>query len=96
LTHQWTYSPRRFMMGTRSGSLDRLLLHFIAKRTPYSDVDFKILNKESGLLGVSGVSSMTVTFQQQRLTAISELPCSRDALLSDCAVFGSSTLHSRL
>ena len=47
-----------FMMGTRSGSLDPSVVTFIAEKehlTP--DEISKILNKESGLLGVSGVSS---------------------------------------
>lgn len=47
-----------FMMGTRSGSLDPSVITFIAEKenlTP--DEVSKILNKESGLLGVSGVSS---------------------------------------
>ena len=45
-------------MGTRSGSLDPSVVTFIAEKehlTP--DEISKILNKESGLLGVSGVSS---------------------------------------
>ena len=47
-----------FVMGTRSGSLDPSVVTFIAEKehlTP--DEISKILNKESGLLGVSGVSS---------------------------------------
>lgn len=47
-----------FMMGTRSGSLDPSVITFIAEKehlTP--DEISNILNKESGLLGVSGVSS---------------------------------------
>ncbi|MDD6988719.1 acetate/propionate family kinase [Ruminococcus sp.] len=47
-----------FMMGTRSGSLDPSVVTFIAEKehlTP--DEISKILNKESGLLGVSGISS---------------------------------------
>lgn len=47
-----------FMMGTRSGSLDPSVVTFIAEKehlTP--DEVSKILNKESGLLGISGVSS---------------------------------------
>lgn len=47
-----------FMMGTRSGNLDPSIVTFIAEKehlTPQEMSD--ILNKESGLLGVSGVSS---------------------------------------
>ena len=47
-----------FMMGTRSGSLDPSVVTFIAEKehlTP--DEISKILNKESGLLGISGISS---------------------------------------
>ena len=45
-------------MGTRSGSLDPSVVTFIAEKehlTP--DEISKILNKESGLLGISGISS---------------------------------------
>ena len=47
-----------FMMGTRSGSLDPSVVTFIAEKehlTPQELSD--LLNKQSGLLGVSGVSS---------------------------------------
>lgn len=47
-----------FMMGTRSGSLDPSVVTFIAEKenlTP--DEVNKILNKESGMLGISGISS---------------------------------------
>lgn len=47
-----------FMMGTRSGSLDPSVVTFIAEKenmTP-SEMD-TMLNKKSGLLGVSGISS---------------------------------------
>ena len=47
-----------FMMGTRSGSLDPSVVTFIAEKENLSpDEVSKILNKESGLLGISGVSS---------------------------------------
>lgn len=47
-----------FMMGTRSGSLDPSVITFIAEKENVSaDKMLKILNKESGLLGISGVSS---------------------------------------
>ena len=47
-----------FMMGTRSGSLDPSVITFIAEKENVSAEEMlKILNKESGLLGVSGVSS---------------------------------------
>lgn len=47
-----------FMMGTRSGSLDPSVVTFIAEKehlTPQEVSD--ILNKQSGLLGISGISS---------------------------------------
>ncbi len=47
-----------FMMGTRSGSLDPSVVTFIAEKENLSIDDVNtILNKKSGLLGVSGVSS---------------------------------------
>lgn len=45
------------MMGTRSGSIDPAILVFLQRKFGYSADDLdRILNKESGLLGVSGVS----------------------------------------
>jgi acetate kinase len=46
------------IMGTRSGNLDPAIMEFIAKKENL-DIDgiMKILNKESGVLGISGVSS---------------------------------------
>ncbi len=47
-----------FMMGTRSGSLDPSVVTFLAEKEHYSPEEMsKILNKESGILGISGVSS---------------------------------------
>jgi acetate kinase len=47
-----------FMMGTRSGSLDPSVITFIAEKEALTPDEIStILNKESGLLGVSGVSS---------------------------------------
>ena len=47
-----------FMMGTRSGSLDPSVVTFIAEKEGLSISDMEtVLNKKSGLLGVSGVSS---------------------------------------
>lgn len=47
-----------FMMGTRSGSLDPSVVTFIQEREGLSAADMDtILNKKSGLLGISGVSS---------------------------------------
>lgn len=46
------------MMGTRSGDIDPSVYYYIQKVTGLSnDEVFKLLNKESGLKGVSGVSS---------------------------------------
>ncbi len=45
------------MMGTRSGSIDPAILIYLMRHRGYSaDVLDKILNTESGLLGVSGIS----------------------------------------
>lgn len=47
-----------FMMGTRSGSLDPSVVTFIEEKENLSPKEMdKILNKKSGLLGISGVSS---------------------------------------
>ena len=45
-------------MGTRSGDLDPAILTYLSRRldAPVSDID-QIINKESGLLGLSGLSS---------------------------------------
>jgi len=53
------FSPNAgIMMGTRTGDIDYSIIDFYMKQTnsTLEDVD-KILNKQSGLLGVSGVSS---------------------------------------
>ncbi len=46
------------VMGTRSGDLDPAILVYLARRldASVSDID-RIINKESGLLGISGLSS---------------------------------------
>jgi acetate kinase len=47
-----------FMMGTRTGTLDPSALTFIAEKENLSPADInRICNKESGVLGVSGVSN---------------------------------------
>ena len=47
-----------FMMGTRSGSLDPSVVTFIADKEGLSLSEMEtVLNKQSGLLGVSGISS---------------------------------------
>ncbi len=47
-----------FMMGTRSGTLDPSALTFIAEKENLSAADInRICNKESGMLGISGVSN---------------------------------------
>ena len=45
-------------MGTRSGNIDPMVLQYLNRSTllPYDDI-FHLLNHESGLLGVSGISS---------------------------------------
>ena len=46
------------IMGTRSGSIDPSIIEFICKKENISVKDcLNILNKESGLLGISGISS---------------------------------------
>ncbi|MHB8885032.1 MAG: acetate/propionate family kinase [Methylovirgula sp.] len=46
------------MMGTRSGSIDPgVVLHLILQEKMTADEVSKLLNKQSGLLGVSGISS---------------------------------------
>lgn len=53
------------VMGTRSGSLDPAILFFISKTCGY-DIDRldKMVNKESGLLGLSGLSNDMRTITQ--------------------------------
>ncbi len=47
-----------FMMGTRTGTLDPSAITFIAEKENLSPADLnRIFNKESGILGVSGVSN---------------------------------------
>ena len=47
-----------FMMGTRSGTVDPSALTFIAEKENLSPADVnRICNKESGMLGISGVSN---------------------------------------
>lgn len=47
-----------FMMGTRSGSLDPSVVTFIAEKENIGPKDMSdLLNKKSGLLGISGVSN---------------------------------------
>lgn len=47
-----------FMMGTRSGSLDPSVVTFIAEKENLSPEEMNtLLNKKSGMLGISGISS---------------------------------------
>ena len=47
-----------FMMGTRTGALDPSVVTFIMEKEHLSPAEMdQVLNKKSGLLGVSGVSS---------------------------------------
>ncbi len=47
-----------FMMGTRTGTLDPSAITFIAEKENLSPADLnRIFNKESGILGVSGISN---------------------------------------
>lgn len=53
------------MMGTRSGDIDAGLIFHLVEQLGYSLKDVnKILNKESGLLGVSGISNDCRTLEQ--------------------------------
>lgn len=54
------------VMGTRSGSLDPAILFFLNKKLGY-DIDRldKLVNKESGLLGLSGLSNDMRTITQK-------------------------------
>lgn len=46
------------MMGTRSGDIDPTIVTFLNKKAGWSvEETFEVLNKKSGILGVSGVSS---------------------------------------
>lgn len=57
------------MMGTRSGSLDPgLLLHFLQHGEYSPDQMNNVLNKESGLLGVSGISGDMRTIMDAQST----------------------------
>jgi acetate kinase len=54
------------VMGTRSGSIDPgIILHLLEKKAYTSDQLDKILNKESGLKGISGLSGDMVEIQQE-------------------------------
>lgn len=45
-------------MGTRSGNIDPALIPFIMEKTGHSEIEvLDILNKKSGILGISGLSS---------------------------------------
>lgn len=47
-----------FMMGTRTGTLDPSVVTFIAEQENFSPAEMdQLLNKKSGMLGISGVSS---------------------------------------
>lgn len=46
------------MMGTRSGDIDPAIINYIMEKTGQSEADvLNVLNKKSGMLGVSGISS---------------------------------------
>ena len=46
------------MMGTRSGDIDPAIISYIMEKTGQSEADvLNVLNKKSGMLGVSGISS---------------------------------------
>ena len=56
-------------MGTRSGNLDPAVLQYMSKQAGYSiDEMLQILNKESGYLGISGVSNDSRDLEEQMAT----------------------------
>lgn len=65
-----SFSPASgIMMSSRSGDLDPAIVNFLHSKTGMSVEDFnKMVNFESGLLGVSGVSADMYTLLQQEAT----------------------------
>jgi acetate kinase len=58
-----------FMMGTRSGDLDPgILLYFLRQKSFDAGQLEQLVNQQSGLLGVSGISSEMQTLLQQQAT----------------------------
>lgn len=45
------------VMGTRSGNIDPAIIHFLHGRGHSDEAIYRMLNEESGLLGLSGISS---------------------------------------
>lgn len=79
-----------FMMGTRTGTLDPSVVTFLAEKENMSPAQMSdMLNKKSGLLGISGVSSddRDVTKGQSRATtaASSRMRCSATKSVSSSA-----------
>src|SRR5262249_46931366 len=70
------------MMGTRSGDLDPTVLTYLA-RTTHGDLESldRLVNHESGLLGVSGISS-----DVRELLASSASPSAMDAIDLFCYI----------
>ncbi len=70
------------VMGTRSGDVDPAVLQFICNHEHISvDEMLNILNKKSGLLGFSGVSSDLRDVVQQLLTRMKELQLAMDTYI---------------
>lgn len=69
-----------FMMSTRSGDLDPGVLLYLLRAGYSSEQLEKMLNRESGLLGVSGVSSDMKTLLEQR----NGNPCAAQAVQMFC------------
>ena len=60
-------------MGTRSGDLDPAIIDFVGKKEGLSlDEMNEVLNKKSGMLGISGVSSDGRDRKQQTRLATRE------------------------
>ena len=67
------------MMGTRSGTIDPAILLYLAERHGYStEQQSRVIYKESGLLGVSGIS------QDMRTLETSDAPEAREAIELFC------------
>ncbi len=52
------------MMGTRSGDVDFRAMSWVASKTNQSLGPERVVNKESGLLGISGLSSIYVFWKK--------------------------------
>ncbi len=80
------------MMGTRSGSLDPSLISFISQAENISqDAALDVLNKQSGLLGVSELSNDCRTLEEAMLSGDERAKLSLDIFASRTAKYLAST-----